>query len=886
MQTTAYLRGGCNFHQKDSLIDLQEAKNLDRFCVDKEFEICGVETLIKKQKLYIFSVYRSPDSDVKMFINKLDSLLNYACKNKNAKVILCGDFNIDQLSDSKHKNMLNDVLLSYQINNLVTVPTRVTNNTSSCIDYISTNIIKTNYVKCEVDFNGISDHSAQLLSLEIVSHVTKNNTTKRIFCNSGYDSLFLYLSRENWLDLYSANNVNDAFKIFSDTLNYYIELCFPVKRTTVHVKHSKSWITKGLKISSKKLKQLYHRSLHTSNENDKVFYMQYRRLYKKLIKKAKQMENDRILLNSSNIAKTTWNIINNNTNSKSNVTSINKISSANGNLITDSNEMANCFNDFFANVATKYNSDLTNDTFCTPTKYISTTFFMAPTDEIEVSNTIHNMKNSYSMGEDNLSINLLKKCVNFIIAPLTYIINYSFNEGIFPNILKIAKVIPIFKKGDNTVLENYRPISLLSTISKIMEKIVYARMILFIEKHNILNSAQHGFRKNKSTQSAVLDFLVSLYNNLDSNNKCIGIFMDLSKAFDLVDHALLLEKCFRYGFRGLVYNWIESYLSNRCQHVVINNSKSNARKMDCGVPQGSVLGPLLFLLFINDLPEIDTQNKLVMFADDNTYLCTGNNMNDCLNYVEYILKKFSSWFQNNKLHLNTSKTTFIHFTPKSGVMNSSHLVRINNKSLQQVQSTKFLGIYLDNKLNWETHINNLCPKLQSSCYALYRLKDLVSQSVLLMFYHAQFVSKIKYGIIFWGCSPHSVRVFYLQKKAIRTIYGLSNLTSCRDTFKANKLLTLPSLYIKEIIMYVKTNSNLFVNNNVYHDYDTRGKEDLCIPKHNLTISEKNPCYIGIKIYNKLPDYIKCLDNIKEFKHNVDIFLYTNVFYSLDEYFNH
>ena len=168
-------------------------------------------------------------------------------------------------------------------------------------------------------------------------------------------------------------------------------------------------------------------------------------------------------------------------------------------------------------------------------------------------------------------------------------------------------------------------------------------MILFIEKHNILNSAQHGFRKNKSTQSAVLDFLISLYNNLDSNNKCIGIFMDLSKAFNLVDHALLLEKCFRYGFRGLVYNWIESYLSNRCQCVEVNNSKSNARKKWIVVSlKDPSLGPLLFLIFINDLPEIDTQNKLVMFADDNTYLCTENNMTDCLNYVEYILKKFSS----------------------------------------------------------------------------------------------------------------------------------------------------------------------------------------------------------------------------------------------------
>lgn len=245
-----------------------------------------------------------------------------------------------------------------------------------------------------------------------------------------------------------------------------------------------------------------------------------------------------------------------------------------------------------------------------------------------------------------------------------------------------------------------------------------------------------------------------------------------------------------------------------------------------------------------------------------------------------------SWFKANKLHLNASKTVFMNFTPKSSVMQESYLLKIEHKSIEQVNTTRFLGVNIDNKLNWDIHTENLSKKLCSICFAFYRLRNIANVEVMLSFYHAEFLSRVRYGLLFWGSSRHFNRIFVIQKKVLRNIVGASNHQSCRPIFKKLQLLPLICIYISELVIYVKSNEGKFIKNSDLHNYNTRNNTELVIPLHNSTLYEKSPNYIGIKCYNHLPAVIKDIQNIRQFKHELKKFLLEKSFYNLSEYFNH
>lgn len=468
------------------------------------------------------------------------------------------------------------------------------------------------------------------------------------------------------------------------------------------------------------------------------------------------------------------------------------------------------------------------------------------------------------------------------MTPLTHLINLSLSEGTFPSILKTAKVVPLHKKGDNTLPENYRPVALLSTISKIVERVVFNRILNFATKNNILSQAQHGFRKKHSTQTAIMAFLNDLYENINQKNKCVGLFMDLSKAFDLINHKILIEKFVRYGLRGKMKDWLLSYLTNRYQVVDINGIKSEKLKIEYGVPQGSVLGPLLFLFYVNDLPKFFDE-FLVMFADDNSYLCCRNSIVNTLNMLQESVERFAEYFKSNKLFLNITKTVFIVFSPRNSVYDKSYLIKVEGKSLQQIHCTKFLGVTIDNALNWNTHIDIIAKKLSSTCYALYRLSQLANRQTLLSYYYAHFESRASYGIIFWGSSHNSNRLLKLQKKAVRYIIGASKFATCKNFFRDLQILPLPCVYILEILIYVKTNIELFLSNNYSHNYNTREADNLMIPLHSLSKYEESPKYMGIILYNQLPNNFKSIANITSYKREVKSYLLHHCFYSVKEY---
>jgi retron-type reverse transcriptase len=320
-----------------------------------------------------------------------------------------------------------------------------------------------------------------------------------------------------------------------------------------------------------------------------------------------------------------------------------------------------------------------------------------PTDTSEIKNIIMSIKNSSACGIDQIPITVIKSVVDCISSVLASLINHSISKEIFPDALKIAKVIPIYKAGDKSLISSYRPISLLTTFSKVFEKVILKRLENFLEKHKLLSDNQFGFRKNRSTQLALTSYLDKLTEALDKNEYAISLFIDLSKAFDTIDHSLLLKKLYSYGIRGLAYDYIKSYLSNRLQYVETHGMSSSLLSITCGVPQGSILGPILFLLYINDISACTKLLKLFLFADDTTILYSSKDINELIKTMNKELETISDWFKLNKLSLNTAKTNYMIFKPIKNEIIHPNLL-LNETAVVRVHSTRFLGVEIDEKL--------------------------------------------------------------------------------------------------------------------------------------------------------------------------------------------
>jgi Reverse transcriptase (RNA-dependent DNA polymerase) len=643
-----------------------------------------------------------------------------------------------------------------------------------------------------------------------------------------------------------------------------------------------NWITTGIKISSKKLKDLY--ILKSSGALNPVYYRKYKTIYRKVVRHAKKMYFDNIMKNSSNISKTAWNIIGSNI--KNSPKSDNFEIDVENIIITDNRQVSNEFNSYFTELPKTLQNQLNYTNINSPksNKRTEKTIFLTPTNKSEVINIIKNLKLTNSVGPDDISVRIIKECSEHYTEPLVHIINESFKTGIYPDLLKISKIIPLYKKGDKTKTSNYRPIAILSVFSKIFEKIIAKRLLNFLESENVLSKNQFGFQNRKSTQSALLRILKYVYDNLDRHNKVIALFVDLTKAFDCVDHEILLSTIENFGIRGVCNDLLRSYLQNRHQFVECFNERSSLLPIEIGVPQGSVLGPLLFILYLNDL-DSNLDIFHAAFADDITVISSTTDFLETSEQLKINFNKLLIFFESKKLIFNQEKTFIMQFYTSPAQYDRSLLLRHTDKLIKQITDIKLLGLHIDLGLTWKTHVSAVCTKCSKMCYPLKRLRQITSINTIKTYYFSCFESQLRYGIIFWGNSSSSIRVFRLQKRAIRYMFNLKYRETCRPVFINNRILTFPSLFIFEILKFVKLNIEEFTRQDAFHNYSTRHGGNLQHASHRLSLFESNPYYIGTILYNKLPTDIKNLPTANQYLRAIKNLLVSKAFYSVDEFLN-
>ena len=462
-------------------------------------------------------------------------------------------------------------------------------------------------------------------------------------------------------------------------------------------------------------------------------------------------------------------------------------------------------------------------------------------------------------------------------------------SGKFPKSFKLAKVIPVFKKGDRNQCNNYRPISILPCISKILERIAYSQLYNFLSKHNIILPSQYGFRKNHSTDLAILDLHDQITTALSKNQYIVGVLLDLSKAFDTLDHTILLYKLEHNGVRGTPLAWFSDYLSNR-QYTEYENHKSDILDLQCGVPQGSILGPLLFLIYINDITHASPNLSYTLFADDTTLLYADKNLDNIFSMYNTELPKLLSWLRSNKLALNIQKTNYIVFhSHKKSLTNFNHKIMIENVEIEKKSCVKFLGILIDEHLSWTQQIDHVQSQVSRIIGIMYKLKGVLPRNALILLYKSFILSYLYYGVITWGhgYSNHIDSIYKLQKRAVRLCSGSHYLAHTDPIFKRLKLLKLSDINILQTAIFMfKLSHNIvpgnfnsmFTRNWQIHSYNTRNSDNFHLTNPRTTLSSRSIRHRGPDVWHSLTNESKQYSFLSTFKRKLKnqlIALYNN-----------
>ena len=529
--------------------------------------------------------------------------------------------------------------------------------------------------------------------------------------------------------------------------------------------------------------------------------------------------------------------------------------------------LVNYFNDYFTSIASNLTESLPRAIdfdYFDNIQVVPHSCFLVPTDASEVTSILQSMPNKGNSLFD-VRPNLLLKVSNVVVPIIVYLYNLGISIGLYPDTLKIGRVVAVFKSGEAVKVNNYRPITVLTTINKVFELLTHKRMTSFIDLNDILSHLQFGFRKGKSTTRPIFEVVSDLLNTFHEKTYTIALFLDLTKAFDTVNKEILMHKLSICGFRGVTNSFLNSYMTDRKQYVYLSSMKSDLKPINVGVPQGSVLGPLLFNIFINDIVNVGDAKK-VLFADDAVFYVTAETINLCIDKMRTLIGKLSEWLRNNKLIPNVNKTKLMMFTPRP--VDDLPDIFFDGKKLEWVPNIKYLGMTIDNKLNFSLHTQEVYRKLSKYQGIFYSLSSLLPQSTLLSVYYSLVYPVIIQNVIIWGGVPVAnlrninVTINKILRYILKVEYDDNNvpLMPTNNMYKTLKLLKFEDIYRYFLLKFL--HFSFYNNNEIFrkhflplmprHTYSTRNTK-INLPTVRLEIEKQFTIFQCCKLLNDIPE---------------------------------
>lgn len=709
-----------------------------------------------------------------------------------------------------------------------------------------------------------SDHRILFVNIDLK---IKETRSQQIFRVTDYSAI------RNNNNLTNLENVNSY-----QTL---IELCrnvIEMNTKVIKAKASKNeWVTVDLKLMIKFRDKFY--KLSKKFPNNMYFQSQfqyYRNLATKLFNKNKKEYFSNIISVNISNSKKLWREINEivfNKGAKQEQYSLR----VNGNLVTDEENLANVFNKHFiecGNVQINV-SRTTNVDGVGNEGGFDTEEYLTLTNSNEINNIVEELNVSAANGFDQISAKFIKINKEKLTHVMVRLINYCIENCEFPDILKVARVKALHKAGPKTEVNNYRPIAILSAFAKIFEMVLFNKLKNFLNIMNFINKSQFGFVAQSNTLAACTQLVEKLYEATEQGMQIGIMFIDFRKAFDLVNHHILIEKLIKARIGKNFTKIIKEYLKNRTQFVGIGNARSESLVSEIGVPQGSKLGPLLFIIFINDLFASTLSGELQMYADDAVLVYKSKSLDEIKTLMTADVVTINAWCLQNAMALNVEKTKYI-------IIDSKKMEYVNNfqdfrvifegKQIERVEEFKFLGLTIDNKLSWINHIDSIKKKILPTLFAIYRIRRYVNKKVLWSIYHAHFLSHVKYLSPIWSAAP-AYKINELQRMQNKIIKAINFL----NYYHPSHLLYTETLNISKTIMYeliiyfYKIKQNLIKCNiplqriTEIHDYNTRQRSNFFHRNIRTNKGINGILYRGVVNYNDLPHSIKEIITISQFK---------------------